>query len=495
MISAGLPLASRPHAPGRSNRAITSAKPAIRAISGRSRKLLTATPPPAVARPANGHRLLSLASQDANRGSESASIDDNVLASILSAAAVVKNAISSRAGKVRFVNRPSNGLGGNGSEDQFSSLEGSLASLASLLAPTSPDPSLDPLAKPLKVTAKAVGAGTTDDFCPNAWEAAAAAAAAAAMDEASTAAAAVGELTAADAAAAVAQDGTFDPRAWEMAAAAAAQAAASERTAFDGSAGSSSSGSGTAQQDGQAYATSAICWAVELLSQALAAAAGFRHTTGLTPQTPVSVPQLLLLPSNKAAAELLQLSPAQRAGTLLLLCGGEGGSRGDAWLGNVLSDVQHRLGLLEMGVALAAVYHRRGRPSFLSAAKHLLPLNEPSDPYLTASLGAMQPAGVLQALLLHWLLLPQLALAGLPALPEALLPQLLPEVVAALSSRQLQLAARWSEVWRITLLQQPAAAAILWMHCRTPPTSPPCSSNCCPASSPGTPHVPQQQQQ
>lgn len=88
MISAGLPLASRPHAPGRSNRAITSAKPAIRAISGRSRKLLTATPPPAVARPANGHRLLSLASQDANRGSESASIDDNVLASILSAAAV-----------------------------------------------------------------------------------------------------------------------------------------------------------------------------------------------------------------------------------------------------------------------------------------------------------------------------------------------------------------------------------------------------------------------
>lgn len=178
------------------------------------------------------------------------------------------------------------------------------------------------------------------------------------MDEASTAAAAVGELTAADAAAAVAQDGTFDPRAWEMAAAAAAQAAASEGTAFDGSAGSSSSGSGTAQQDGQAYATSAICWAVELLSQALAAAAGFRHTTGLTPQTPVSVPQLLLLPSNKAAAELLQLSPAQRAGTLLLLCGGEGGSRGDAWLGNVLSDVQHRLGLLEMGVALAAVYHR-----------------------------------------------------------------------------------------------------------------------------------------
>jgi hypothetical protein len=87
-----------------------------------------------------------------------------------------------------------------------------------------------------------------------------------------------------------------------------------------------------------------------------------------------------------------------------------------------------------------------------------MPLNEPSDPFLTASLGATQPAAVLQALLLHWLLLPQLALAGLPALPEPLLLQLLQEVVAALSSRQLQLTARWSEVWRLTQLQPPTAA-------------------------------------
>jgi hypothetical protein len=99
---------------------------------------------------------------------------------------------------------------------------------------------------------------------------------------------------------------------------------------------------------------------------------------------------------------------------------------------------------------------RHGKSSFMAIAQHMLPLNEPSDPYLTASLGAMQPAGVLQALLLHWLLLPQLAFAGLPALPEKLLMQLLRDVVAVLSSRQLQMAARWSEVWRLTQLQQPA---------------------------------------
>jgi hypothetical protein len=70
------------------------------------------------------------------------------------------------------------------------------------------------------------------------------------------------------------------------------------------------------------------------------------------------VQQLLLLPAGKAAAQLLQLSPAERAAQLLLLCGGSSGSRGDAWLGNVLADVQYRMGLLELGVVLAAVYNR-----------------------------------------------------------------------------------------------------------------------------------------
>jgi hypothetical protein len=89
-----------------------------------------------------------------------------------------------------------------------------------------------------------------------------------------------------------------------------------------------------------------------MLSQALAAAAPTAEEPGNSMQ------QLLLLPAGKAAAQLLQLAPVERAAQLLLLCGGSGGSRGDAWLGNVLADVQHRLGLLEMGVILAAVYNR-----------------------------------------------------------------------------------------------------------------------------------------
>jgi hypothetical protein len=172
------------------------------------------------------------------------------------------------------------------------------------------------------------------------------------MAEASPAAAAAhtSKLTEADAAAAVAEDASFDPTAWEMAAAAAAHAAASEITVTTVNTAKSAS-----QHRDQQHVTSAICWAVDLLSQAMTAAAAAAESTTAGS---VSLQQLLLLPSSKAAAQLLQLRPSERAGLLLLLCGGEGGSRGDFWLGNVLVDVQHRLGLLEMGVLLAAVYHR-----------------------------------------------------------------------------------------------------------------------------------------
>jgi hypothetical protein len=162
------------------------------------------------------------------------------------------------------------------------------------------------------------------------------------MAEAPTLAAPYGNLAAA--AAAVAEDTSFDLSAWEAAAAAAAHAAANDGIASASNAGGDlpfAAKSGT-------HTTTSVCWAVAMLSQALAAAEEPRS----------SVQHLLLLPAGKAAAQLLQLSAAERAGQLLLLCGGSSGTRGDAWLGHVLADVQHRLGLLEMGVVLAAVYHR-----------------------------------------------------------------------------------------------------------------------------------------
>jgi hypothetical protein len=53
-----------------------------------SRRLRIAIVRPADAHPTPRQRLVSLASKDANRGSNNALIDENVLASIVSAAAV-----------------------------------------------------------------------------------------------------------------------------------------------------------------------------------------------------------------------------------------------------------------------------------------------------------------------------------------------------------------------------------------------------------------------
>jgi hypothetical protein len=91
-----------------------------------------------------------------------------------------------------------------------------------------------------------------------------------------------------------------------------------------------------------------------------------------------TVQELLLLPAAEAVEALLQLPVVHRAGLLLLLCGaleaqgstatatnrttGFGiagfGSRGETWLLMVLEGVRAQLGLLEMGVLLAAVYTR-----------------------------------------------------------------------------------------------------------------------------------------
>ena len=61
------------------------------------------------------------------------------------------------------------------------------------------------------------------------------------------------------------------------------------------------------------------------------------------------------------------------------------------------------------------------------------------------------PAG-LQALLLHWMLQPQLAAAGLPHLPSSLLPELLVEAVARSSREQLNAVPRWGVAWPVTML-------------------------------------------
>jgi hypothetical protein len=192
------------------------------------------------------------------------------------------------------------------------------------------------------------------------------------------------------AAAAVATNTTdFCPDAWEVAAAAAAAAAAAE----DGQSQSHPSG----PADRSASRLAALpepCWAVKTLAEAVQAAteAALQYAQSAQPersgQTPAAassgsnapcVQELLLLPASEAAQQLLQLSAAQRAGVLLLLCGADGvqatgasiacfGSRGEAWLLLVLDGVAADLGLLEMGVLLAATYHRWVMPSYVMLA-------------------------------------------------------------------------------------------------------------------------------
>jgi hypothetical protein len=136
----------------------------------------------------------------------------------------------------------------------------------------------------------------------------------------------------------------FDPGAWEVAAAAAAAAAdddddeATSRTPT-----SASASAGKPSLPGP-------CWAIATLARAL-------KTT-----TAASTQRLLLLPAQDAARQLLRLPAADRTALLLRLCGAGGstssGGRGSAWLLQVLSSLRCELGLMEMGVALAALHTR-----------------------------------------------------------------------------------------------------------------------------------------
>lgn len=69
-----------------------------------------------------------------------------------------------------------------------------------------------------------------------------------------------------------------------------------------------------------------------------------------------------------------------------------------------------------------------------------------------APASAPPAAAAPQALLLHWLLQPQLAAAGLPLLSESLLLRLLPQLLPACSIRQLSQAAHWGSLWPPTKL-------------------------------------------
>lgn len=207
---------------------------------------------------------------------------------------------------------------------------------------------------------------TTDAFDPDAWEAVAKAAAEAAQ------APEVPDIITPDIAAAAVASSTsdFSPDAWEVAAAAAAAAAASEDDHESNPAPRGASASSRPPLPEP-------CWAVKSLAQALqaATAAAALHGPRTAPaqdakSTVPCVQELLLLPASTAIQQLLQLPAMDRAGLLMLLCGAsvppaaaaaeqvEFGSRGDVWLLMVLEGVAPALGLLEMGVLLAAVLGR-----------------------------------------------------------------------------------------------------------------------------------------
>lgn len=209
-----------------------------------------------------------------------------------------------------------------------------------------------------------------DSFDPDAWEAAAKTAAEAADTEETW----TPTITPDMAAAAVATNtNDFSPEAWELSAAAAAAAAEEDEQ------------SPHPDRSDPRLALPKPCWAVSTLAEALqaATAAAIRYrqsgsTSGTTSTVP-SIQELLLLPASEAVQLLLQLPAVHRAGLLLLLFGGDGhrsaesasasaaagevqaagfGSRGADWLLLVLEGVASELGLVEMGVLLAATYHR-----------------------------------------------------------------------------------------------------------------------------------------
>jgi hypothetical protein len=169
----------------------------------------------------------------------------------------------------------------------------------------------------------------------------------------------------------------FSPDAWNLAAAAAAAAAASEEDEQ----------SPPPDRSHPRLPLPKPCWAVSTLSEALqaaTAAATLYRQSGSTGSTVGAIPcvqELLLLPASQAVQLLLQLSAVHRAGLLLLLCGAEGqgpaesasvsaagegrgvrsagfGCRGADWLVLVLEGVAPGLGLVEMGVLLAATHNR-----------------------------------------------------------------------------------------------------------------------------------------
>jgi len=109
-------------------------------------------------------------------------------------------------------------------------------------------------------------------------------------------------------------------------------------------------------------------------------------------------------------------------------------------------------------VDAAAPATRYGEGVFIKAATTLLPLKDTSNSSLSLVPAAAPPqAAALQALLLHWLLQPQLTAAGLPCVPEVLLLRLLPQVIAANSIRTLTQAAHWGSVWPLMQLSEPGA--------------------------------------
>lgn len=201
---------------------------------------------------------------------------------------------------------------------------------------------------------------------------------------------------------------TFDPDVWEATAAAAA-AAINDDTQPDHPKLSSSNSSGSITSTKQASdaipgafsavetirdtdrpaLSSSMCWPVELLAQAMAqaaAAAAIYQSSYANPsfnpriisQDPSTTAggglysvaeQLLTKPATAAAVDdLLLLQPVDRAAVLLLLCIGDCGSRGGDWLSAVLGALRGQLGLLEMGLMLAAVHRYGLEHTYIGAA-------------------------------------------------------------------------------------------------------------------------------
>ena len=189
------------------------------------------------------------------------------------------------------------------------------------------------------------------------------------------------------------QSGFFDVDEWYATAAAAAAAAQEEyeqeanaaaaTAAADGADGAGAGGGGIFPHSNDISSTSPL---IAALAGALAlaqadAAAGFEAQLGCSPLR-LELQHLVLLPASEAVAQLLTLTPHQLLPRLLLLCGAgsvgvadatadaatddgkavargdEIGYRGDKWLVGVVEGCSAKLGLVEMGVLLAAIHDR-----------------------------------------------------------------------------------------------------------------------------------------